>query len=69
MKRLLEQDGDFVLVEWERLIDPGSYTCESVSNLQNDLGINVFTDFLDALPHVPEICKQPSADRLLYYAL
>ena len=28
-------------------VDPGSYTWESVSNLQNDLGIDVFTDFLD----------------------
>ena len=27
-------------------------TWESVSNLQNDLGIDVFTDFLDALPQV-----------------
>ena len=33
-------------------VDPGSYTWESVSNLQNDLGIDVFTDFLDALPQV-----------------
>ena len=48
----VERDGDIVLVEWEGFVDPGSYTWESVSNLQNDLGIDVFADFLDALPQV-----------------
>ena len=47
VKLLVERDGDIVLVEWEWFVDPGSYTWESVSNLQNDLGIDVFTDFLD----------------------
>ena len=41
-----------ILVEWEGFVDPGSYTWESVSNLQNDLGIDVFTGFPDALPQV-----------------
>ena len=41
-----------MLVEWEGFVDPGSYTWESVSNLQNDLGIDVFTGFPDALPQV-----------------
>ena len=49
VKRLVERDADVVLVEWEAFVDPGSYTWESVSNLQSDLGIDVFTDFLDAL--------------------
>ena len=49
---LVERDGDIVLIEWEGFVDPGSYTWESVSNLQNDLGIDVFTNFLDALPQV-----------------
>ena len=45
------------------LVDPGSYTWESVSNLQNDLGIDVFTDFLDALSQVevegPRFARRP----------
>ena len=52
VKRLVERDGNVVLVEWEGFVDPGSYTWESVSNLQNDLGIDVLTDLLDALPQV-----------------
>ena len=52
VKRLVERDGDVVLVEWEGFVDPGSYTWESVSDLQNDLDIDVFTNFLDALPQV-----------------
>ena len=47
VKRLVERNGDVVLVEWEGFVDPGSYTWESVFNLQNDLGIDVLTDFLD----------------------
>ena len=46
-----------VLVEWEGFVDPGSYTWESVSNLQNDLGIDVFADFLDALSEICNKCK------------
>ena len=45
-------DGDDVLVEWEGFVNTESYMWESVSNLQNDLGIDVFTDFLDAFPQV-----------------
>ena len=52
MKGLVERDGDVMLVEWEGFADPGSYTWQSVSNLQNDLGIDVSNDFLDALPQV-----------------
>ena len=48
VKRLVERDGNVVLVEWEGFVDPGPYTWESVSNLQNDVGIDVFADFLDA---------------------
>ena len=52
VKRLVERDGDVVLVEWEGFVDPGSYTWESVPNFQNDLSIGVLTDFPDALPQV-----------------
>ena len=33
VKRLVERDGDVVLVEWEGFVDPGPYTWESVSLL------------------------------------
>ena len=40
------------LLSGKGFVDPGSYTWESASNLQNASGIDVFADFLDALPQV-----------------